>query len=178
MATKKNIPVESVNLDSVKKVIRDEFQQQKNDLINAVITDLGNVNIEHKADVDRQIRGFKDDIIKQITKVNKKVVGWPWFIIILLIWSILFFIGFVYYHNNYLSVGRKIHMFGNELFLTSRKNTQIHYSPITRGPSKKKYTDAQNDSIHESNICSIQKVIEKTNKDYENKLQNKNLTQK
>src|SRR5664279_1965315 len=153
---------ESVNLDSVKKVIHDAFKQQKNELIDAVINDLSNVNIEHQADVDRQLEGFRlavhtsvvdlqEEITDQINCINRKVVGWGWVVIIAILTialsvTISFFLLFWY----------------NEKYLTTEYTRELHEGQTrdkgsTRAIHVKPFTDAQIDSLENEQLQALKK---------------------
>jgi hypothetical protein len=156
---------ETVNFESIKQLLKEKFEEQNNKLI----TDIIEVNAQHYADMDRQIIVMKKDVEKQISRINKRIVGWGWFVFILIIWSIIMFFAFALYHNNYLRTGKEFKLFRSESYEweSALKDAQTRgYSPITRGLSvdTKERTDAQKDSIINENQAGILRSIEKRNK--------------
>lgn len=138
---------ETVNFNDIKKLLNDRFNQQKDELINAVVTDLGNVNIEHKADVDRQIEQFSENIKQQINGINKKVVGWSWVVIIAIITFIasvlVSFIIITKYHEKYLS----------DRLVKQQQEWQTHPNGTTRAipmPKTDREIQAEQDEILKS----------------------------
>ena len=97
---------EQVNLESVKKVIRDEFRQQKDELTDAVYDRIAGTFTDFMKNIEDGQKGNLIEIKEQISKLNKKVVGWGWFIFILIVWSIIMFFAYVTYHNHYLKTGK------------------------------------------------------------------------
>ena len=153
---------ESVNLESVKKVINDAFKQQKDELIDAVIKDLGQVNMEHQADVDRQLEGFRvavhtsvvdlqEEITSQINCINRKVVGWGWVVIIAILTlalsvTISFFL-LSWYHEKYLTT----------VYTRELHEGQTRDKGATRAIHVKPFTDAQIDSLENEQLQALKK---------------------
>ena len=98
---------EQVNLESVKKVIKDEFKQQKNELTDTVCNRFAGEFKSFMENMELGQNNFQTETKAQIAKINKKVVGWGWVIvtsIITFIISVLVaFLILTWYHERYLS---------------------------------------------------------------------------
>jgi hypothetical protein len=84
----------------------------------------------------------------QISKINKRVVGWPWFIVILLAWSILMFFAFIRYHNRFLT---------EEYFNHVQKQSEQNDKGTTRSGHEvpKSVYEIRKDSIRDDSLKKI-----------------------
>jgi hypothetical protein len=134
-------PCETVNLESIKILLNSRFAQQKTELTNDLSQSLAQVNIEHQADVERQI-----------TKIDKKIVGWYPFvlglIITIIISIVLSFLIITWYHEKYLTMNR---------FERDTREAQARDKGTTRAIHIKRQTDAQIDSMQNEQLKAIKK---------------------
>jgi hypothetical protein len=141
MSDEKTNPCESVNLESVKNILKTEFAAQKRQLTDDLSQSLAQVNIEHQADVERQIE-----------KLNKKIVGWYPFIIGLLITMMvsiaLSFVIITWYHEKYLTENR---------FIRDQHEAELRDRGTTRSVKEVHRTDAQIDSTQKEQLKLIKR---------------------
>ena len=152
-----NNPYDKINFDDLRNLLSKEFDKQQ----TLIFTQLAKVDIDHKADVDRQIEGYKTEatrqiegykleVIKQIDKVHKKIVGWPWVIIIAILAIILSItISYIIITNHY-------DKFLSDVFVKEQRDAEKADKGTTRTIPMPK-TDAQIDSAENEILSTIKK---------------------
>jgi hypothetical protein len=73
----------------IKSLFRDYFVQFGDEVTNSISEELAQVNDEHRAEIERQLLKFSEDVEAQIKRVEKRIVGWWSFIAGLLITFII-----------------------------------------------------------------------------------------
>ena len=141
-----NNPYDKINFDDLRNLLSKEFDKQQ----TLIFTQLAKVDIDHKADVDRQIEGYKLEVTKQIDKVHKKIVGWTWIIIIATFAIILSItISYIIITNHY-------DKFLSDVFVKEQRDAEKADKGTTRTIPMPK-TDAQIDSAENEILSTIKK---------------------
>jgi hypothetical protein len=149
-------------------------QELADKIADAVYGKVAGTFTDFMSNMEEGQKGFHEDIKGQMARIDKKIVGWKWFIIILIAWSVFMFSVFVYYHNNYITTGRKVYLFNREtkIWGDELKQSQLNgVSPITRSLSVNisQYSEEQKDSIRKENVRQMEISAEKDWKEYKDK---------
>jgi hypothetical protein len=152
-----NNPCDEINFDDLRNLLSKEFDKQQ----ILIFTNLAKVDIDHKADVDRQIEGYKREatrqiegykleVTKQIDKVHKKIVGWTWVLIIAVIAII------VSITISYIIITNHYDKFLSDVFVKEQRDAERNNKGTTRTIPMPK-TDAQIDSAENEILSTIKK---------------------